>query len=1016
MSDTVCLVIPCPEAADELDRTLLSIVTQAGDFRVRVHVPHGAVTGAVARRLAAWQARLDDPQTPIQCRDIRFSHGRTPAAGLYAAIAQGIESISAGADTFMAWVREGDVFLPGALDHVAALGRQFTAQQVPWISGAAAQIRDHRLIAGVEVPTPTEVVAQGLCDGMCWPFLRQGGVFFRRGLWTVAKGAAVLTSDGFLEEWHLWQRFARHAKLVQSPRPLGAYGTVAQRLALHKRIQVRRGIDRTAPERQRELALRDLLGQGPLRRLVVADDAEGGRLRIVEQDISDRARRWFNSRFEAPLSLPEAIAPERVVHDGVWPAAAPPDRPSLASLTRTGEAPFTDLPGYRDLLHRASRDAAAMEADIDRMIPLGRRRATDPLGDPMWRANRIWAFDRDWQDRPATEWRGFRQIQALAQVPEGTGYVGYPWAGLIEAHVTSAPDLDRRRGAFRAFCAQLPDNGPRITICQHPGMMAHLDLFKIAGVTDVFWPHVTAQDRQAAALRGVRLHAFAQVAAMDAPERRTDGDRPVRLACSQARACLPLAADIGPGADCPERSRFALCPAGAGGNSLMLWQAIAAGAVPVILADAPGEGLPGDPELWQSAVVFCGASDQDLQTLTDRLATLEADPEQMQGLFLALDQLWLLYGPDALAHDIQILMAEHAGQAAAARSAPARIGHPPRIYYLGPRSARTPLGYAPFRRIAGGRIDEAPTPESADLILTGWNLDLAENAEALAAAVRANPSVKIAVISEEPLWDTVWSGGFADRDRQFDCGGTMQPYRALNHMNSRIFDFADIPYFLLTADHFAPRYVSMLAKYVHMRPRDMLEHWQDAPLPLAFVAECRTDPIFDVTFDDGRIQGLSHYRTAVAGQVRNPDALRLGQGWPGQGARRQALPDWHLDKLARLQGRTRFCGAYENTHQHSYVSEKIVDAFAVGAMPICYAGPGHRLHDLVLPEAMINTYGLPAAGAARRIEATVPDLAAAEAWLETAADLRARLGNATTVMEERRRVVDEVLAEIFTVL
>jgi hypothetical protein len=112
----------------------------------------------------------------------------------------------------------------------------------------------------------------------------------------------------------------------------------------------------------------------------------------------------------------------------------------------------------------------------------------------------------------------------------------------------------------------------------------------------------------------------------------------------------------------------------------------------------------------------------------------------------------------------------------------------------------------------------------------------------------------------------------------------------------------------------------------------------------------------------------------------------------------------------------RLCSAYENTHHSTYISEKLFDAFAVGAIPVCYAGPGHRLHDLVRPEAMINSFGLTPEAAAEQLAGLSVDLACAEAWLAAVADLRDRLADSHAIAQERQRVVTETLAEIYAFL
>lgn len=717
------------------------------------------------------------------------------------------------------------------------------------------------------------------------------------------------------------------------------------------------------------------------------------------------------------------------------------------------------------------------------------------------------SVDQGWTNSSATELQVLQHMRGLAALPPGTAYIGYPWASLIEACLTqSAPDAEAAgpMAQFAAFCTNLPSQYEpdgfgsdihatrRATLCQHPQLLAHLALFCQARVAHIFWPFCTPEAQMQAQAAGLTLHPCPHpqsVAPDNVGPHDTCQDRRVLLC--DLRQKIPQHP--------PQQSLFALCPAKAMGNAAELWGALAAGAVPVMLAPLTGADactdLPGSAALWKEALLIRSA-DTPEPILKAELLQIAADPARLSALRHAAAQLTLIYKAAGCAQDIyQTLLGlaptpaetEEAGtpanRLARARqrletaalaalpeaiqlatspvvstvqarlpadhpvrqqfeavlgqarqqhlrqnlAAPAQSGRAvPRIYLLGPRAARSPLGYATFQRIAADRMQLSDQPETADVILTGWNRDLEENATALAAVLQPRPHLKLAVISEEPLWDTLWSAGFSARNRVFDCAGTPQSYRFLNHMNSRIFDFDRIPYFLLTSDRFFGRYVALLAGFVERSPQEMLAHWQTAPLQAAFCAEYRDDPSFDMRADAGRLIGLSRYRSLVAQHYPEPAVLRLGQGWPAQNGpaqallqplpRRQDLPDWHLDKLTRLHGRVRLCSAYENTHQHCYISEKLFDAFAVGGIALYHAGPGHRVHRLIVPEAMLNSFGRSPAEAAIWAAAYQPDLAMARAWLASAAALLALLGDGHAVIAERRRVVTETLGEIHALL
>lgn len=334
-----------------------------------------------------------------------------------------------------------------------------------------------------------------------------------------------------------------------------------------------------------------------------------------------------------------------------------------------------------------------------------------------------------------------------------------------------------------------------------------------------------------------------------------------------------------------------------------------------------------------------------------------------------------------------------------------------RVCLFGRHSNRTPLAYAPFQKLVQGKVDFVQAPDTADVVLTGFNLDLRENAKILQQATRLNPQLRLAVISEEPLWDSIWSDGFAERKRLLQHDGAELGYSFFNHSNSEIFDFQNIPYFLLTHEDFQARYGLLLARHTDLTPQALCHHWQNAAVPAAFYAEVRDSDPYRKSWPEQGVHGLSVYRTEVAQQVGLPGTIRVGKGWHSD-APRQALPDWHLDKITALDMQARIVSAYENTHQNAYISEKIFDAFVVGGIPTYYAGSQHRVLELVPNSCMINTYGQDTAAAAARIADFTPDTAFAETWLETARTLQKRFTNLEAIAFERQRVADAVVTAL----
>lgn len=335
----------------------------------------------------------------------------------------------------------------------------------------------------------------------------------------------------------------------------------------------------------------------------------------------------------------------------------------------------------------------------------------------------------------------------------------------------------------------------------------------------------------------------------------------------------------------------------------------------------------------------------------------------------------------------------------------------PKVCLFGRRSNRTPLSYEPLRRIIGSRLEIVDAPEKADLIVSGINLDFREGIAALLPALKKPNRPKLVVISEEPVWDITWSGPFLGKNGRIAAGEIELEYTFLGHETSDIFDFERIPYFVLTSNAYPVRYANMIGRFSGVSPKEMCERWSIAPITAAFFMEKRTNKVFSMDFPGRDVTGLSAYRTSVAQLTKIPGVLRCGKGWVGD-APRQDLPDWHLDKLAQLDGRTRTLAAFENVHQRNYITEKIYDAFAVGAVPIYWASPQHRVLELLPEPAFLNTHGLDARAAAERIMEFVPTEALAEAWLESARRFSALFADIGAIHAERRRVAEAVLRNV----
>lgn len=306
--------------------------------------------------------------------------------------------------------------------------------------------------------------------------------------------------------------------------------------------------------------------------------------------------------------------------------------------------------------------------------------------------------DLPWQQPNNTEGTAWERIRALgpgsAPTPAGARYLPFPWASWIDAV---------RRGLRppEPPLRHWPSQAPVATVCQHIWALDHLEALRAAGVTDLFWSHATRSETHRG---GLRLHPFPllPVRCLSHPpeppplaaEARPwlycfHGFHPPEGYLSDVRhwlLALPprpdallarrgewhfeqqvyreqvhglpsdpqrqrhLEADARTYADALAHSCFALCPSGAGPNSIRLWEALGFGAIPVILSERLR--LPGPEAAWREAALFVPEREEAVAALPQQLADLRADPARLRAMQTAGAALWARYGPQNFVADV----------------------------------------------------------------------------------------------------------------------------------------------------------------------------------------------------------------------------------------------------------------------------------------------------------------------------------------------------------------------------
>lgn len=327
---------------------------------------------------------------------------------------------------------------------------------------------------------------------------------------------------------------------------------------------------------------------------------------------------------------------------------------------------------------------------------------------------------------------------------------------------------------------------------------------------------------------------------------------------------------------------------------------------------------------------------------------------------------------------------------------------------------RNPLAYAPIGRVLGDRVLYVDSPADAEIVVISHFKDFDFFGPEIVAMLTKWPKLRLVLLSEEPFWDSCWTPDPFTRHQRIETDAGEVAVTLLNHETSAIYSNARIPYFLLTDSKYLTRYRRLFARNAGLSAEDWLRHFRQTRLDAVFLAARRKTRALSPNFGSDSLLGLSVWRSQMAEHCIEASfqgrVLCEGQGWT-QGPRRQDLPDWHGDKIARFDLATRYMAAFENTHQRDYISEKIWDAFALGAIPLYLAGPDHALHRLIGSDGWINFHAsLPQIPA---FDATTPvTMAMAERYSSQQARLASYVNDTEMIAVEYERFADKLIAEL----
>jgi glycosyltransferase involved in cell wall biosynthesis len=215
-----CIVTPCVNAAQFIDETIFSVLSQAGSFRIRYHIQDGGSKDGTLEKLDRWRQLLE-AGLPSLCEQIEFTYASEKDDGLYDAVNRGFATCGEG--DVLSWINADDRYQSGAFVAVSQIFQKF--HDIRWLTGSTSIMTETGFDKGYMGRRlyPRKAIQAGLYDERLFPFtfIQQEGTFWRRELWQ--KAGKLRRQLRLAGDYELWRRFAGHAELIVVDRSLGSF-------------------------------------------------------------------------------------------------------------------------------------------------------------------------------------------------------------------------------------------------------------------------------------------------------------------------------------------------------------------------------------------------------------------------------------------------------------------------------------------------------------------------------------------------------------------------------------------------------------------------------------------------------------------------------------------------------------------------------------------------------------------------------------------------------------------------
>ena len=289
-----------------------------------------------------------------------------------------------------------------------------------------------------------------------------------------------------------------------------------------------------------------------------------------------------------------------------------------------------------------------------------------------------------------------------------------------------------------------------------------------------------------------------------------------------------------------------------------------------------------------------------------------------------------------------------------------------KYFLFGPKTSVSMFSYESYLVFLEKYFERTFDQKKADIVIVSFLNDIFENLKDFLEILRSHDK-KIFLLSEEPLWDSLskeyLSNPKSDRVK-VDLTGLKFELNSINYMNSDVFDFDDIPYFITTNRKYTLNYLNSLKSLCSMNDKEMFSMWGQKKYNFCSIGrDCSSDPVFEFRESD-EIPILSKRRSILSREIGEAigDSFTFGEGWELTNKSQHKFHSkdleltiysskesclWHYQKLIFSKKYSKFLMSAENSICQNYITEKFFDGLTTLSIPIFFSNKNEKSYDKI---------------------------------------------------------------------